>query len=451
MFGSSIAHYKKGTKNWFSSLTGWVKDKWDGIVNFIKHPIKSLKGIMSNAMGKIKGSEFITKFTPPMKTGFVNSIWKQFKQMLQDLKTAHDDVGGDFDGKMGKHGVYDYLWKVAKKTMAHFGNMHVSSGYRPGDRFYHGKHQAIDIALPASQNGSSKYRKIGDWVFDKFKKQVAYVITLNRVKDRKGLSGTGVHSNWTNWAEGGHMDHLHINGMWGPNDIGKVGSGVGNLRSKVKQALQANHLSTSNAMIRKVLRQIQTESGGRANARQPGADPDGDGSGPALGLMQTKRSTFNANKFKGHGNIFNAYDNLLAALRYAKKRYGKSLSFLGHGHGYANGGIINTHQLAEIGEGNQPEAIIPLSRLKRAQATQVLDQVRQRFTSEDGTGQNYDKELEAQIKELTDTVSSLKDLVAMILNVNSSTLQATKDGAFDKTKQYQQQARDMSLASYQGF
>nr|WP_306800952.1 capsid protein [Melissococcus plutonius] len=138
---------------------------------------------------------------------------------------------------------------------------------------------------------------------------------------------------------------------------GPPGTGVERWKDLVKKALDANGLSTSGAMIDKVLRQIQTESSGNPNAKQPGADPDGDGSGPALGLMQTKRSTFDAYKFPGHGNIFDGYDNLLAALKYAKARYGSDLSFLGQGHGYANGGWAD--QPSIFGEiKNEPEVAI---------------------------------------------------------------------------------------------
>ncbi|MDF4029093.1 tape measure protein [Lactobacillus delbrueckii] len=137
------------------------------------------------------------------------------------------------------------------------------------------------------------------------------------------------------------------------------GAGVTRWRPYVIKALKANDLSTSDAMVAKVLRQIATESGGNPGARQPGADPDGDGSGPALGLMQTKRGTFNAFKFPGHDNIFNGYDDLLAGLHYAKARYGPRLYFLGNGHGYAQGGVIDREQMALIGEGNHTEFVVP--------------------------------------------------------------------------------------------
>ena len=107
-------------------------------------------------------------------------------------------------------------------------------------------------------------------------------------------------------------------------------------------------------MIDRVLRQISSESSGNEKAVQGNIGDINNITGDlAKGLMQTISSTFNANKFPGHGDIFNGYDNLLAALNYAKKTYGPSLSFLGNGHGYENGGIINAHGFYEIAEGNR--------------------------------------------------------------------------------------------------
>ncbi|MDQ7860619.1 hypothetical protein RCO48_04650 [Peribacillus frigoritolerans] len=60
-------------------------------------------------------------------------------------------------------------------------------------------------------------------------------------------------------------------------------------------------------------------------------------------------------------------------MNYAKSRYGSNmLKYIGHGHGYENGGIITKEHLAMVGEGNQPEAIIPLSPDKRSRALDLL-------------------------------------------------------------------------------
>lgn len=115
-------------------------------------------------------------------------------------------------------------------------------------------------------------------------------------------------------------------------------SDVQSWSSDVKKALNKLGLSTSGSMVSKVLKQIQTESGG--NAKAIGGN-DGLLDGNATGLMQVKPGTFKAYAVDGHNNIMNGYDNILAGLNYAKHRYGSDLSFLGQGHGYANGGRTN--------------------------------------------------------------------------------------------------------------
>lgn len=132
------------------------------------------------------------------------------------------------------------------------------------------------------------------------------------------------------------------------------GAGVQRWRPYVERALAMLGLSTSEGMVNKVLSQIQTESGGNPNAI---GGTDGLPDGVATGLMQVKTKTFNAYALPGHHNIMNGFDNILAGLNYAKAKYGPSLYFLGHGHGYDNGGWIDRFGLYPISE-NNPEVVI---------------------------------------------------------------------------------------------
>ena len=130
------------------------------------------------------------------------------------------------------------------------------------------------------------------------------------------------------------------------------GEGAKRWEPYVKKALAANGLPTSDAYVQAWLRQIQSESGGNPKAVQNGYVDVNTLSGDlAKGLLQTISRTFNAHAFPGHKDIFNGYDNMLAAIHYAKARYGSDmLAVIGHGHGYANGGHVYNKQLAWIAE-----------------------------------------------------------------------------------------------------
>lgn len=137
------------------------------------------------------------------------------------------------------------------------------------------------------------------------------------------------------------------------------GAGVTRWTPYVIKALAANGLSTSGDMVARVLRQIDTESGGNPNAIQGNIGDINNKTGDlAKGLMQTISATFNAYKFPGHGDIFNGYDNLLAALNYAKHRYGPNLSFLGNGHGYDSGGWLQPGATMAVNKTGKPEPIL---------------------------------------------------------------------------------------------
>ncbi|RZI03037.1 phage tail tape measure protein [Staphylococcus condimenti] len=193
-----------------------------------------------------------------------------------------------------------------------------------------------------------------------------------------GISGN------TGASTGPHLHYeMHQNGRpidpikWLKAHPGKKGGKssapreVSAWRPEVMQALRLAGLPANSAYANAWLRQINTESSGNPSATGPGSSE-----GTPRGLVQVKPGTFNAYKLPGHGNVLNGLDNLIAGMRYAKARYGgRMLSTIGVGGPYANGGMVTKHQIAEIGEGNKPEMVVPLTRRNRA--IQLIEQAMQ--------------------------------------------------------------------------
>lgn len=131
------------------------------------------------------------------------------------------------------------------------------------------------------------------------------------------------------------------------------GSGVARWRGTVVQALKLAGLPTSAAYVNAWLRQIASESGGRANAVQGNIGDINNRTGDlAKGLVQTISATFASFHLPGFNNIFKGLDNLIAGMRYAKSRYGARgmLGVIGHGHGYAAGTNYARRGWAWVGE-----------------------------------------------------------------------------------------------------
>ncbi|MEX1447416.1 transglycosylase SLT domain-containing protein [Enterococcus sp. C76] len=376
MYGKSIPRYANGVGE-------WLKEKWDGakeIASDIWSYASNPKKLLNVAISKFVNLKNAVEPALSMAKGAVGTIAEgAYKWFKSKFDAGYEAQNSSFDGSMGGWGVYKYLYEIAQKVINRYPGMRITSGFRSGDPYSHGKHQAIDIAYPASMNGSSKYFAPANWVFDNFASRVAYVITQGKVRDRKGMSGTGASGIWVRWPANDHYDHLHINGSLGANDIDKnasfgaiggvatsvtFGQSVERWRSTVNRALNILGIaSTANA--NRTLYQMKTESNGNPNAIN-NWDINAKNGTPSKGLMQVIDPTFRAYAQSPYNkNIWDPLSNILASMRYALSRYG-SLAAAYRGVGYENGGLITQDGLYRMGEGNKKEMIIPLEKPQRA-------------------------------------------------------------------------------------
>ncbi|HFX3856078.1 TPA: tape measure protein [Enterococcus faecium] len=345
-----------------NKLKDVVGDVWD----FVTDPGALARKVL-NGLGVLEG---LVKYPLDVGKGILSKATEALTNKITELFSS-----GSLDTSMGMQGVYKYLADVAVAVMKKFPGFVATSGYRPGDPYSHGKRNAIDIALPGVTGGSPRYTEAANYAFDKFASKIGYVITNGKVRDRSGQSGTGVHDDWRTWPDGDHYDHVHLNGVKDPQNTqisgdSVGGSGVERWRNVAIRALKmTGQYSTAN--LNALLNQMRTESNGNPNAVN-NWDINAKNGTPSKGLLQVIDPTFRQYAMPGfNSNIFDPLSNILASIRYALSRYG-SLTNAYRGVGYANGGIVNQHQIAEIAEGNKPEIIIPLDKAKRSRAMQLL-------------------------------------------------------------------------------
>lgn len=203
------------------------------------------------------------------------------------------------------------------------------------------------------------------------------------------------------------------------------GTGVSRWRESVEKALKANGLPTTQEYVGAWLRQIQSESGGNPNAVQGGYVDINTLTGDlAKGLVQTTSSTFNSFKHKGHGNIFNGYDNLLAGIAYAKSRYGGNmLAVIGHGHGYANGGLVHKNGVYELAEGDMPEYVIPTDIAKRGRAWRLLTEAVARFAGDAPQGNHDNTSDRERVSVLEDKLDVMIGLLSQLVTNGSNPIE----------------------------
>lgn len=374
--GTNVADTAKAVS---STVIKGIGDVFD----YVSHPGKLVSKIFEKVgfnFDFLKGAEL-----PYM---LMQGAYKKLKEGVKSLFSGWLSDAGGGDGS----------------SFTHFP---ITTGYyprggAPGYGFNSGAHFGIDYGAPygttinATNDGVVKgihnfggglVARLLTGQFTLFFMHLSKILKEGKIKAGEPMAKTGNSGHWTTGP------HLHFQVEKGRHDtitnantvdpakwLAGHGGGGGSAPKagikwapQIKQALRMNGLPTSSAYVNAWARQIDSESSGNPRAVQGGYVDANTGGNEAKGLVQVARNTFNSMKFPGHGNVFNPLDNLLAGIHWAKYKYGKNmLSVIGHGHGYATGGLIKSAGWYNIAEGGYPEWIIPTDPARRNDAMKML-------------------------------------------------------------------------------
>lgn len=459
--GGFFSNIGKNVGNFFGGIGSWAKNTMDGMKKFfdlakkiVSGPQKYLDGIFkwTGVKGLSRGA-FHTMITKGFDKGKkqVSAFWKNLWNMVSS--SLDGEAEGGLLGAVEKYGKdKPYVWgaegpdsfdcsglvkyaleKAFGKSFPHYSGDQYSASravkdpqigdlvfFGPGGRnhvgVYAGGGKIWSAMNPSSGIGMAK-------VSDFHEGAVSY----RRIPGLKNESGDGdvkANSGLEKFIKGlkplkGFFSFISkIGDLFGLGGDEKDPNGTGADRwgEDIKKAAETMYTSVTPTEIRKIISMIAGESRGNPKAVQPGADPDGDGSGPARGLLQYKTRTFNAYKVRGHGNIYHGWDQLLALFNDSNWRndihFGAGWGPTGHAR-YANGGIAN--QPSIFGEAG-PEMAIPLSAVKSSRSYELLGKTAAIVAARD----NVQPATTASSSGLSEKLNKVIDLLTAILTSPST-------------------------------
>lgn len=457
MQSMGIAHFANGgIGNFFGGIGSWAKNTMDGMKKFFELAKKIVSGPQKYLDSIFKWTGLKGLSRGAFHTMITKGFDKGKKQVSDFWKTLWNMVSSSFDGEAegGLLGAVEkygkgkpYVWgaegpdafdcsglvkyaleKAFGKSFPHYsGDQYAMSRpvrdpqmgdlvfFGPGGRnhvgVYAGNGKVWSAMSPSSGIGMAN-------VSDFHEGAVSYR-RIPGLKNEGGEGNVKANSNLEKFIKGlpgmgGFFKFISkIGDLFGIAADAKDPAGTGAERwgEDIKKAAETMHTSVTPTEIRKIISMIAGESNGNPRVTQPGVDPDGDGSGPARGLLQYKTSTFNAYKVKGHGNIYHGWDQLLALFNDSNWRndihFGAGWGPTGHKR-YANGGLANEPSI--FGEAG-PEMAIPLSAVKSSRSYELLGKTAAIVAARDnvqptiGTG-NLGQKLDKVIDLLTAILTS---------------------------------------------
>nr|WP_053028088.1 phage tail tape measure protein [Staphylococcus haemolyticus] len=203
-------------------------------------------------------------------------------------------------------------------------------------------------------------------------------------------NSSGPHLHWqVNKGKGYLNNHPDsIDPLKWVKEAAKAGGGGVNKsaaawKPDIRRAAKQIGVHVSAGDVNDVARLIQTESSGNAGVTQQIQDVNSGGN-EAQGLLQYTPGSFSSYAIRGHKNIKNGYDQLLAFfnntdwranLSYWKRRMASGLTGwgpTGSRKKFATGGLIKSAGWYNIAEGGYPEWVIPTDPSRHNDAMKML-------------------------------------------------------------------------------
>ena len=193
------------------------------------------------------------------------------------------------------------------------------------------------------------------------------------------------------------------------------GAGVARWRPYIIRAFHELGLEPAEWKVRKLLKQIETESGGNPGISQQIHDKNSGGN-ESFGLLQFAASTWAADALPRHKNKASGYDQIITAIHVLENGGEGGWGNVGMGHGWAYGGFVNRQGLYPIAEGNKLESIIPMDLNKRPRALSLIDQTLDKMEA-DGGGTGGLRSRNAKSNSDNETNSYLKQAVTILAQI----------------------------------
>ena len=377
----------KGTK-WLSDKVGDIAD-WVGKPGKLLNKVLEAFGVNMDAFGIAKSAE--------IPYNLMKAMFGKLKEAAKNL------IDGWLEDEFSGGGGYNPYTKSP---------FHMTRGWTPSG------HAGIDYGAPTgtpipspidgkviqswfSPNQPSGGNETQIWDGQKYthifmhqskrKVKIGDRVHQGQIIGLVGNTGNsfGSHLHWqVNKGKGYLNNHPDsVNPLTWAKQAAKSGGGVNKAASAwkpdIRRAAKAIGVRVSNADVNDVARLIQTESSGNAGVTQQIHD-ENSGGNEAQGLLQYTPGSFNSYAIRGHKNIKNGYDQLLAFfnntdwranLSYWKRRMASGLTGwgpTGRRKKYATGGLIKSAGWYNIAEGGYPEWVIPTDPSRRNDAMKML-------------------------------------------------------------------------------